>query len=100
VPDRHANTKKISLREALEGIYFDFEGRKDEDPVLVGLLYRPEPQDPSNWAIKQLVLDPGLLDVSRLWQPKRSDSAPRGASAPVPIRVVQRFRDGWRLADT
>jgi hypothetical protein len=63
VPDRHANTKKISLREALEGIYFDYEGRKDEDPVLVGLLYRPEPQDPSNWAIKQLVLDPGLLDV-------------------------------------
>lgn len=53
----HAHTRKISFRQALNGIYFDFEGRIEEEPVLVGLLYRRTDDGGWGWVVEQFVLD-------------------------------------------
>jgi hypothetical protein len=61
---QHAHTKKTSLVQALGGVYFDFEGQIDEDPVLVGILRRDQGGH-TDWPLEQIVLDPYFALVDK-----------------------------------
>lgn len=61
-PTRTA-TRRIKPGEALAGIYVDFEGRKNGDPVLLGILWNAERNGTGPWSIEQVVMDPEMQEV-------------------------------------
>lgn len=61
-PTRTA-TRRIKPWETQAGIYVDFEGRKAEDPVLLGVLFNRDREGTGPWVIEQFVMDPQMQEV-------------------------------------
>lgn len=57
--------KRIKPKQARRALYFDFEGRKEEDPVLLGVLFDEDPDGTSSWVLKQFVVDEACLRVDQ-----------------------------------
>ena len=57
--------KLIKPDQARRAVYFDFEGRKEEDPVLLGVLFDEDPDGASSWVTKQFVTDEACLRVNQ-----------------------------------
>lgn len=59
--------KQLSAAEALHALYIDFEGRKKEAPVLVGVMHRPGRG--ATPFVQQDVLDKAFAGLSGSWLP-------------------------------
>ncbi|MCL1599272.1 MAG: hypothetical protein M3094_08820 [Actinomycetia bacterium] len=49
--------RRIKPDQARRALYFDFEGRKAGDPVLLGVLFDANLDGPDSWVLKQFVFD-------------------------------------------
>jgi hypothetical protein len=56
--------KRITDKQARRALYFDFEGRKDEDPVLLGVLFDEDPDGSGSWVLRQFVVDDACIRVN------------------------------------
>ncbi len=63
---RRTATHRIRPSQAKAGIYVDFEGRKDGDPVLLGILFNASRDGTGPWVIEQFVMDPEMQEVDEV----------------------------------
>ena len=66
--DHASSTKRLSAAEALRALYIDFEGRKDEPPVLLGVHRRGRGSRPF---VQQDVVDPAFEGLVPRYLPLR-----------------------------
>jgi hypothetical protein len=55
--------RRIKPKQARRALYFDFEGRKEEGPVLLGVLFDEDPDGSGSWVLKQFVVDDACTRV-------------------------------------
>lgn len=55
--EKQKKQKLITGHQARRALYLDFEGRTDEDPVLMGVLFDDDPGGDGSWVVIQAVFD-------------------------------------------